>query len=99
MKQYSVYFSEEVPFTYMDEVWNKETKRWKTINVTKMEKSFTFYSLAAAKKLIKENIEKYTGSCITKIWANGDWENCGEIKLSGSNKTFIANSRQKTKGY
>ena len=36
---------------------------------------------------------------IYKIYSNGDFENCGEIVLKGSNKTFIANSKQTTKNY
>ena len=55
-----------------------------------------FFSLAAAKKAMREN--NATGS-ITKVYSNGDWVPCGEIKLGGSNKTFIANSRQTTKSY
>ena len=36
---------------------------------------------------------------ITKVWSNGDWEPAGEITLKGSNKTFIANTRQQKKNY
>lgn len=43
--------------------------------------------------------KQYKGSCITKTWANGDWENLGEIKMKGSNKTFVANTRQKVASY
>lgn len=60
---------------------------------------FTFYSLTPAKKLIKENMDKYIDSVITKTWANGDWENLGPIKLAGNNKTFVANTRQKVANY
>lgn len=55
-----------------------------------------FYNLSAAKKAMKENNAK--GS-ITKVWSNGDWENLGEISLNGSNKTFVANTRQKKANY
>lgn len=99
MKQYSVYFSEPVAHTYKDERFNKETRRWEEVEVTEMAKSVTFYSLAPAKKLIKANLDKYAGSCITKTWANGDWENLDEINLKGSNKTFVANTRQKVANY
>ena len=58
-----------------------------------------FSFVGTRKKLIKENLSKYKGSSITKIYANGDWEPCGEIKLSGSNKTFMANTRQTKAGY
>lgn len=61
--------------------------------------TFTFHSLKAAKDLIKANLDKYEGSCIIKSWANGDWENLGEIKLTGSNKTFIANTKQSKLNY
>lgn len=99
MKQYSVYFSEPVAHTYKDERFNKETRRWEEVEVTEMVKSVTFYSLAPAKKLIKANLDKYAGSCITKTWASGDWENLGEINLKWSNKTFVANTRQKVANY
>ena len=28
-----------------------------------------------------------------KVWANGDWEPCGEIKLKGSNRCRIVGAR------
>ncbi len=99
MKQYSVYFSEPVAHTYKDERFNKETRKWEEVEVTEMVTSVTFYSLAPAKKLIKANLDKYKGSCITKIWANGDCENLGEINLKCSNKTFVANTRQVKANY
>ena len=99
MKQYSVYFNEPVAYTYKDERFNKETRKWEEVEVTEMVKSVTFYSLAPAKKLIKANLDKYAGSCITKTWANGDWENLGEINLKGSNKTFVANTKQRIANY
>lgn len=99
MKQYLVYFNEPVAHTYKDERFNKETRKWEEVEVTEMVKSVTFYSLAPAKKLIKANLDKYAGSCITKTWANGDWENLGEINLKGSNKTFIANTKQRIANY
>lgn len=55
-----------------------------------------FYSLPAAKKAMKEHNAK---GYICKIYSNGDFVNCGEIQLKGSNKTFVANSRQTVKGY
>ena len=99
MKIYTVYFSEPVAYTYIGDKWNKETKRWEKGEVTEMEKTYTFHSLATAKKLIKANIDKYASSCITKIWANGDFENLGQIKLKGNNKTFVANSHQTRASY
>ena len=99
MKQYSVYFSEPVAHTYKDERFNKETRRWEEVEVTEMVKSVTFYSLDPAKKLFIANLDKYAGSCITKTWTSGDWENLGEINLKGSNKTFVANTKQRIANY
>ena len=99
MKTYSVYFSEPVEHKFRDQVWNQETRRWEEGEVTVVKDSFTFYFLKNAKNLIKAHPDKYKGSCITKIWANGDWENLGEIKMKGSNKTFVANTRQKVASY
>lgn len=56
-----------------------------------------FYTLSEAKKAMKEN--NCTWSEIVKVYSNGDWCLCGEIKLTGSNKTFIANTRQKGASY
>lgn len=56
-------------------------------------------SLSLAKKLIKENLDKYVDSCITKVYASGEWEVLGPVKLSGSNKHFIANTRMTKAGY
>lgn len=99
MKQYTVYFKEPVAHTFKDERFNKESRKWEEVEVTEMVDTVTFYSLAPAKKLIKANLDKYKGSCITKTWANGDWENLGEINLKGSNKTFVANTKQKIANY
>lgn len=65
------------------------------------KESETFYSVSAAKKRMKQLIaegHEVSGSK-TKIYANGDWVPCGEITLTGSNKTFVANTRQKKAGY
>ena len=53
------------------------------------------YSVSAAKKLMKEH-SGATGSKV-KVYSNGDWVNCGEITLKGSNKSFIANSPRNMK--
>lgn len=55
-----------------------------------------FYRLPDAKKAMKEHNAK---GYIYKFWSNGDFENCGEIKLNSSNKTFVANTRQIKKNY
>ena len=55
-----------------------------------------FTSLTEAKKAMREHDAQ---GFITKVWANGDWEPMGEIKLNGSNRTMCANCRQKKAGY
>lgn len=57
--------------------------------------SETCYTLTEAKKLMRQH-PGATGSK-TKVYSNGDWVNCGEITLNGSNKTFIANSPRNMK--
>ena len=53
-----------------------------------------FYNLSAAKKAMKE----FDGrGLINKVWANGDWEPMGEIKLKGSNATMVAGATRQTK--
>ena len=99
MKLYTVYFSEQVAYTYKDERFNKSTRELEEVEITEMEKSYMFFDLASAKKLIKDNLDKYAGSSITKTWANGDCENLGEIELNGSNKTFVANTKQEVENY
>lgn len=100
MKQYTVYFSEPICYQYIGDKLNCELKKWEyDVNCEKWDNTFTFYSLSSAKKLIKDNINKYIGSSITQIWANGDWENIGEIKLKGPNKTFVANTKQVKANY
>lgn len=64
-------------------------------------KSETFCSVAAAKKRMKQLLQEgheVSGSK-TKVYSNGDWEPCGEITLTGSNKVFMANTRQTKAGY
>lgn len=100
MKQYSVYFKEKICVKYIGDRFNKELKKWEfDVECEEWNDSFTFYSLSAAKKLIKDNFDKYKGSCITKVWANGDFENLGEIKIKGNNKTFVANTKQRIVNY
>ncbi len=65
------------------------------------KESQTFYALTAAKKWMKERIkqghevrgQKY------KVYSDGDFVNCGTIRLTGNNKSFVANTRQTQKGY
>jgi len=55
-----------------------------------------FFSLPEAKKAMREHS---ASGYITKIYSNGDWVPCGEIKLRGSNKVFIANTMQEKPNY
>lgn len=75
---------------------------WVDPKTTKREYAETMFTLLAAKKLMKEKIREgmtdVIGS-ITKVWSNGDWEPAGKIQLQGSNKTFMANTRQKSASY
>ena len=70
----------------------------KIYTVVNPEKNYheEFTSLTSAKKAMREHDAK---GFITKVWANGDWEPMGEIKLKGSNKTMCATCRQKKAGY
>lgn len=100
MKRISVYFSKPVSRKYLGDKWNSKTKKWEyDVECEEINVSFEFFNLATAKKFIKENIEFYKGSSITKVLSNGDFEELGEIKLSGCNKHFIANTRQKVANY
>lgn len=65
MKQYTVYFSEPVAYTYIRDRFNKATQKWEENKVTEMETSYTFFNLSTAKKFIKDNLAKYAGSTIT----------------------------------
>lgn len=58
---------------------------------TKDGESKTFYDLPSAKKYMKAN-EGSRGD-ITKVWSNGDWEPCGEIKLAGRNSVKMSNEK------
>lgn len=61
-----------------------------------------FFSVAAAKKEMKRlmaaGFQDVTGSK-TKVYSNGDWEPCGEITLTGSNKIFMANTKMTKANY
>lgn len=65
------------------------------------KESETYYSLSAAKKAMKELSKQghEVEGCKTRVYSNGDWVNCGEITLSGSNKSFVANSRMTKANY
>jgi hypothetical protein len=60
-----------------------------------------FFTAAAAKKWMRERIKlghEVSGSKV-KIYSNGDWVNCGDINLTGTNKVFIANTRMTKANY
>lgn len=63
--------------------------------------SDTFYSLTGAKKWMKERMKLGHGveGYKYKVYSNGDTVNNGRIVLQGSNKSFVANSKQKKPGY
>ena len=63
--------------------------------------SETFCSLNAAKKEMRERMKqdhKVSGQKY-RVYADGEFVNCGSISLTGSNKSFVANTRQTKKGY
>ena len=100
MKTYTIYFNEPICHKYIGDKFNKDLKKWEyDVECETWNDTYIFYSLKPAKDLIKKNIDKYKGPCITKVWANGDFENLGEINLKGSNKTFVANTKQKKVNY
>lgn len=99
MKTYTINFSEPVAVTYKGMHWNKEQKRWVNGEYIEMEQVVALHTLRLAKKLIKENLDKYICSSITQTWGNGEWENLGQIKIKGNNKTFVANTRQTKASY
>ena len=53
-----------------------------------------FFCIKAAKAAMRKHD---ADGFITKVYSNGDFVECGEIKLKGSNKRFIANSPGKMK--
>lgn len=65
------------------------------VNCKSMNYHDTFYSVADARRKMKELIKAGYEDVVgfkTKVYANGDWVPCGLITLTGNNKTYIANS-------
>ena len=65
------------------------------------KESETFCSLTAAKRWMRERIKqkhKVSGQKY-RVYSDGEFVNCGSISLTGSNKSFVANTRQTKKGY
>lgn len=54
----------------------------------------THYSLTEAKRWMKER--QGSRGFITKVWANGEWEPCGEITLKGRNSVQMSNQARAT---
>lgn len=65
------------------------------------KESETFFTLTAAKKWMRNKLKQ--GHEVSgqkyKVYSDGDFVNCGEINLTGSNKSFVANTKQKKPGY
>ena len=65
------------------------------------KESEAFCSLTAAKKWMRERMKqdhKVSGQKY-RVYSDGEFVNCGSISLTGSNKSFVANTRQTKKGY
>ena len=63
-------------------IYKNENEPDKTVEV--------FFSVKAAKACMKQH--PGARGYKTKIYRNGEWEPMGEITLTGSNKSFLANS-------
>ena len=65
------------------------------------KESKVLFGLLSAKKWMRERIKQ--GHQVSgqkyRIYSNGDTVNCGEIKLTGNNKSFVSNSKQTKTGY
>lgn len=65
------------------------------------KESQEFCTLTAAKKWMRERLKQ--GHEVSgqkyKVYSDGDFMNCGTILLKGSNKSFVANSKQTKAGY
>lgn len=100
MKTYIVTFSADVCHKFIGDRFNRELKKWEyDVECEEWASRFELSSLREAKKLINENLDKYVSGVIYKYWSDGDFENLGEIKISGSNKTFTANTKQRKVNY
>ena len=65
------------------------------------KESETFCSWNGAKNWMRERMKqdhKVSGQKY-RVDADGEFVNCGSISLTGSNKSFVANTRQTKKGY
>lgn len=94
MKQYIVSFNKPVAHKCTSEKYNKITRQWEKEDKIEMVETITFFNLTDAKNFIKEHIDFYKTSSIIKMWSNGDFENCGEINISGNNAKRLSNMTQ-----
>ncbi len=65
-----------------------------TVNDATTKERDEFYTLTEAKRWMRERMKQgheVSGSK-TKVWANGDFEPCGPITITGHNRTFMANA-------
>lgn len=69
------------------------------VNGNELTDMFNFFRASDAKRFIKKHMDIYKSSSITKVWANGEWENLGEIKLNGNNRHFVTNARMTMENY
>ena len=65
------------------------------------KESETFCSLTAAKKWMRERIKQKheVSGQKYRVYSDGEFVNCGSISLTGSHKSFVANTRPTKKGY
>lgn len=65
------------------------------------KESEIFFTLTSSKKWMRERqkLGHEVDGTKYKIYSNGDTVKCGSIKLSGNNKSQIANSKQTKPGY
>ena len=101
MRVYTAYFTEPVEwFTYEDK-WDSENKRWieNGEEVSHFDDCVEFRTATAAKKFIKEHLDKFDCCDIMQYFSDGSFEPIGKLDLKGNNSAFIANSERNMKGY
>lgn len=61
----------------------------------------TFYRVGDAKSWMKSHLKlgHEVWGTKTKIYSTGEWIPCGDISLTGSNKTFITNTKMMQANY
>lgn len=63
--------------------------------------SETFCTLTAAKKWMRSRLKQglQVSGQKYRVYTDGEFVNCGTINLTGSNKAFVANTKQTKAGY